>query len=67
LGYPGVTLGVVANVFIGVLADGFDAGIRYEERIERDMIAVYIGRASSVSSPRGAGLSRRARSAPPPA
>ena len=29
--------------FIDVVAEGFDAGIRYEERIERDMIAAPIG------------------------
>jgi DNA-binding transcriptional LysR family regulator len=42
--HPGITLEVVAdNTFIDVLAAGFDAGIRYDERIERDMIAVPIG------------------------
>jgi len=42
--HPGVTLEVSANdSFIDVLAAGFDAGVRYEERIERDMIAVPIG------------------------
>jgi len=42
--HPGVTLDVVANdSIIDVFAAGFDAGIRYEERIERDMIAVPIG------------------------
>jgi DNA-binding transcriptional LysR family regulator len=41
---PGITLEVMANdSFIDVLAAGFDAGIRYEERLERDMIAVPIG------------------------
>ena len=29
--------------FVNVLAAGFDAGIRYEERLEQDMIAVPIG------------------------
>lgn len=44
LAHPGVTLDVVANdSVIDVFAAGFDAGIRYEERIERDMIAVPIG------------------------
>ena len=43
LAHPGVTLEIAANdAFIDVLAAGFDAGIRYEERIERDMIAVPI-------------------------
>ncbi len=42
--HPGVTLEVSANdSFIDVLAAGCDAGVRYEERIERDMIAVPIG------------------------
>ena len=42
--YPGVILEIAANDdFIDVVAAGFDAGIRYEERIERDMIAVPIG------------------------
>jgi DNA-binding transcriptional LysR family regulator len=42
--HPGITLEVVANDnFIDVLAAGFDAGIRYDESLERDMIAVPIG------------------------
>ncbi len=42
--HPGLTLEVMANdSFIDVLAAGFDAGIRYEERLERDMIAIPIG------------------------
>jgi DNA-binding transcriptional LysR family regulator len=42
--HPGVTLEVSASdSFIDVLAAGFDAGVRYEERLERDMIAVPIG------------------------
>ena len=42
--HPGITLEVVSNdTFIDVLAEGFDAGIRYDERLERDMIAVPIG------------------------
>jgi DNA-binding transcriptional LysR family regulator len=42
--HPGLTLDVTTNdSFIDVLAAGFDAGIRYDERIERDMIAVPIG------------------------
>ena len=42
--HPGVAVEVIANdSFIDVLAAGFDAGIRYEERLERDMIAVPIG------------------------
>jgi DNA-binding transcriptional LysR family regulator len=42
--YPGVKLEIAANdAFIDVIGAGFDAGIRYQERIERDMIAVPIG------------------------
>lgn len=42
--YPGITLEVAANDrFIDVLAAGFDAGIRYDEALERDMIRVPLG------------------------
>jgi DNA-binding transcriptional LysR family regulator len=42
--HPGITLKVVAeDSFIDVLAAGFDAGVRHDERLERDMIAVPIG------------------------
>jgi DNA-binding transcriptional LysR family regulator len=42
--HPGITLEVVASdLFIDVLAAGFDAGIRYDERIEKDMVAIPIG------------------------
>ncbi|MDM9621784.1 LysR family transcriptional regulator [Rhizobium sp. S96] len=42
--YPGITLEIVGeDTFIDVLAAGYDAGIRYDERLERDMIAVPIG------------------------
>jgi DNA-binding transcriptional LysR family regulator len=42
--HPGITLEVTAeDTFIDVLAAGYDAGIRYDERLERDMIAVPIG------------------------
>ncbi|WP_026869030.1 LysR family transcriptional regulator [Inquilinus limosus] len=42
--HPGIRLEVTAeDSFVDVLAGGFDAGIRYEERVERDMIAVPIG------------------------
>ncbi|OCP35034.1 LysR family transcriptional regulator [Ensifer sp. LC163] len=41
---PAISLEVTAeDGFIDVLAAGFDAGIRYEERVERDMIAIPIG------------------------
>jgi DNA-binding transcriptional LysR family regulator len=42
--HPGITVEISAdNSFIDVLAAGFDAGVRYGERIEQDMIAVPIG------------------------
>ncbi len=42
--HPGITLEITADdSFIDVLAAGFDAGIRYDERLEQDMIAVPIG------------------------
>jgi DNA-binding transcriptional LysR family regulator len=43
-GHPGIDLEVVTeDSFVDVLAAGFDAGVRYEERLEQDMIAVPIG------------------------
>lgn len=42
--YPDIRLEVIAeDSFVDVLAAGCDAGIRYDERLERDMIAVPIG------------------------
>lgn len=42
--HPGVTLEVaVEDSFVDVLAARFDAGVRYEERLEQDMIALPIG------------------------
>lgn len=42
--YPDITLDVIAeDGFVDILAEGCDAGIRYEERLEQDMIAVPIG------------------------
>lgn len=42
--YPEIRLEVVAeDSFVDVLGAGFDAGIRYDERLEQDMIAVPIG------------------------
>ena len=42
--YPDIQLEVVAeDDFVDVLAAGCDAGIRYDERLEQDMIAVPIG------------------------
>lgn len=42
--YPEIQLEVIAEEsFVDVLAAGCDAGIRYDERLEQDMIAVPIG------------------------
>ncbi len=42
--FPEIRLEVVAeDSFVDVLAAGFDAGIRYDERLQQDMIAVPIG------------------------
>ncbi|MER2266952.1 LysR family transcriptional regulator [Methylobacterium oxalidis] len=42
--YPDIRLDVIAeDSFVDVLAAGCDAGIRYDERLEQDMIAVPIG------------------------
>lgn len=42
--YPDIVLDVVADdSFVDMLAAGCDAGIRYDERLEQDMIAIPIG------------------------
>jgi DNA-binding transcriptional LysR family regulator len=42
--YPAITLEVIVDdSFVDVLAAGCDAGVRYDERLEQDMIAVPIG------------------------
>ncbi|WP_419826453.1 LysR family transcriptional regulator [Sphingomonas sp.] len=42
--HPGIRVEIVAeDGFVDVLASGCDAGIRYDERLEQDMIAVPIG------------------------
>ena len=42
--YPDITMEIVAeDNFVDVLASGCDAGIRYDERLGQDMIAVPIG------------------------
>jgi DNA-binding transcriptional LysR family regulator len=42
--HPGIDVEVTAeDGFVDVLGQGFDAGIRYDERLEQDMIAVPIG------------------------
>jgi DNA-binding transcriptional LysR family regulator len=66
--YPEISLEVVAEEsFVDVLAAGCDAGIRYDERLEQDMIAVPIGprvqRFAAAAAP--AYLDRRGRPAHP--
>jgi DNA-binding transcriptional LysR family regulator len=62
--YPEIRLEVIAeDSFVDVLAAGCDAGIRYEERLEQDVIAIPIGprvqRFATAASP--AYLDRRGR------
>ena len=66
--YPDIQLEVIAeDAFVDVLAAGCDAGIRYDERLEQDMIAVPIGprvqRFAAAAAP--AYLDRRGRPAHP--
>jgi DNA-binding transcriptional LysR family regulator len=66
--YPEIQLEVIAEEsFVDVLAAGCDAGIRYGERLEQDMIAVPIGprtqRFATAASP--AYLARHGRPAHP--
>ena len=54
--YPGIRLEVIAeDSFVDVLGAGCDAGIRYDETLEQDMIAIPIGprtqRFATVASP----------------
>jgi DNA-binding transcriptional LysR family regulator len=62
--YPDISVEVTAEErLIDVVAEGYDAGIRYEERLEQDMVAVPIGprrqRYAAAASP--AYLDRRGR------
>jgi DNA-binding transcriptional LysR family regulator len=42
--YPDICLEVTAEErFVDLVAEGYDAGIRYEERLEQDMVAIPIG------------------------
>ena len=55
--YPDIRLEVMTDEsFVDVLAAGCDAGIRYEERLEQDMIAIPIGpreqRMAAAAAPR---------------
>ena len=54
--YPGVSIEIIAeDTYSDVFAKGFDAGVRYDERLELDMIAVPLGprlqRFMAVASP----------------
>ncbi|WP_426755586.1 LysR family transcriptional regulator [Myxococcus sp. Y35] len=62
--YPDICLEVTAEErIVDVVAEGFDAGVRYEEWLEKDMVAVPIGpriqRFAAAASP--AYLARRGR------
>jgi DNA-binding transcriptional LysR family regulator len=62
--YPDIRLEVIVeDGFVDVLAAGCDAGVRYDERLEQDMIAIPIGpreqRFATAASP--AYLDRRGR------
>ena len=66
--YPDIRLDIVADdSFVDMLAAGCDAGIRYDDRLEQDMIAIPIGpreqRFATAASP--AYLDRRGRPAHP--
>jgi DNA-binding transcriptional LysR family regulator len=66
--YPDIRLDVITDEsFVDLLAAGCDAGIRYDERLEQDMIAVPIGprvqRFATAAAP--AYLDRRGRPAHP--
>lgn len=66
--YPDILLEVIVDEsFVDVLASGCDAGIRYEERLEQDMIAIPIGsrrqRMATAAAP--AYLMKRGRPAHP--
>jgi len=66
--YPEIRLEVIADEsFVDVLAAGCDAGIRYEERLEQDMVAVPIGpRVQRMAAAAAPGyLARRGRPAHP--
>lgn len=42
--HPAIRLEIVADdAFVDVLAAGFDAGVRYDERLDADMIAIPLG------------------------
>ena len=53
--YPGINVEIVVeNAFIDIVAGGFDAGVRFGEVLQQDMIAVPLGppqRSAYVASP----------------
>ncbi len=53
--YPGVELEIVTDaIFVDIVAEGFDAGVRWEESLAQDMIALSLGprqRFAIVASP----------------
>jgi DNA-binding transcriptional LysR family regulator len=53
--YPGINVEIVVeNAFIDIVAGGFDAGVRFGELLQQDMIAVPLGppqRSACVASP----------------
>jgi DNA-binding transcriptional LysR family regulator len=66
--YPGIRVEVtVEDGFIDILQSGADAGIRYEERLEQDMIAIPIGPATQrlVTAAAPAYLNRQGRPSHP--
>ena len=53
---PGISIEITAkDTYVDVFAEGFDAGVRYDEKLELDMIAVPLGprtqRFAAVASP----------------
>ena len=64
--YPDIRLEVIAeDSFVDMLAAGCDAGIRYDERLEQDMIAIPIGpRVQRFATAAVAGLSRSRAAGP---
>ena len=68
--HPGVTVEVhVDNRLVDIVAQGFDAGIRLEEFLERDMVHVRLTEAPASSLPSGArrGVTSTVIAAPPSA
>ena len=53
--YPQIDLEIVSDsTFVDIVAEGFDAGVRYGEHLAQDMIAVSLGppqRYAMVASP----------------